>query len=525
MATWCAEGRLVARFEYAVRGRLARGAAARKRPCDTLVAPHALRARARSLTAQFRLADYLPDGEFPVHNERDALRALMRGLDTAVLGIMEYTFLTSYSLVSSSDTSDAYFVEFNLWTPGAHAALGGAHLFACPLTAYRSIDTEPWTLVSAAAPQSATSCDWHAAVQELFSLAPPGELRRDFETLESACLSRTHPAAAETARRLWDWLLRKKENAAAAREEAAATTRAVVHKVLEHFEEGADPGLHMLWWRWCDHYDGAHDDESAPVALYKLCTVDASQKARIELRLSAVRCALLAALMVAFVKQVVLAPERPYKDLSPAERAFINSPSSGSKRTPEAGMFDATQKTILKAEAKLARLAALSDEEYERLEWLFDACEELVVFFKEAEEAYPPRVAPADEDEPADEDAPADEDEPSALGWSDKSPFDWDSDAAVEPDAVAHHDAKRRKRSGSVRRTCKMNWRTGKRCGSALKTTNSVWCACDGGSACCALTKHADTRCTSGSHIRCLPEESRPTESNPLWICDACAEI
>lgn len=471
--------------------------------------------------AQFRPAEYLPSGDFPAHDERDALRSLLRGLGSEVL--CTSTFLTSYALVCD-EASSAYFAEFKLWTPGVRAGArdssSGEGVEARPLTAYRPGDPEPWVLFSGAAPPSEEACDWHEAVQELFTRCAPGQLRSDYQTLETACLERAPPDAADTARCLWDFLTRTKKRAAKTRKEAAETTVEidVVKKQLADFTSMV--GLHLVKWRWCDRPAGA-DDNDEPVAMYTLCAVDSNLK-------------------------IVIAPERSYKQLNAAERAYINSPGAMSLYDPAKELVDATQleSRLRDLEAKLEHMAALTDDEYDRVKWLCRAAETLVDFFtaKLVKTTVPRkrRVAAGarDADDAAagardDEDAAGArdaEDEERLSGLSDSDgkkppdPFAWRSEEEGEEEEESEEAgppaSKKAKLVGpGLMRTCKFNFRTGKRCGSSLKEHNSVRCACSGGATCRAAKKHAGVQCPCGSHIRCVPE-STPAGK---WLCSTCS--
>ena len=501
--------------------------------------------------AQFRPAEYLPSGDFPAHDERDALRALLRGLGSEVL--CTSTFLTSYALVCD-EASSAYFAEFKLWTPGVRAGArdssSGEGVEARPLTAYRPGDPEPWVLFSGAAPPSEEACDWHEAVQELFTRCAPGQLRSDYQTLETACLERAPPDAADTARCLWDFLTRTKKRAAKTRKEAAETTVEidVVKKQLADFTSMV--GLHLVKWRWCDRPAGA-DDNDEPVALYTLCAVDSNLK-------------------------IVIAPERSYKQLNAAERAYINSPGAMSLYDPATELVDAThlESRLRDLEANLERMAALTDDEYERVKWLCRAAETLVDFFTAklvkttvprkrrvaagardadaiaagARDAKDAAGARGSDDDAADDardaedaagargsdddaDGARDADDEERLSDSDgkkkRDPFAWRSDEEEEEEEEESEEAgppasKKAKLVGpGMMRTCKFNFRTGKRCGSSLKEHNSVRCACLGGATCRAAKKHAGVQCPCGSHIRCVPEATPAGE----WRCSACLGV
>ena len=498
-------------------------------------------ARARALPAQFHLSDYLPSGEYPVHDQRDALRALLRGMCAEELRMP--SFLTSYTPVCD-EASSAYFVEFSLWTPGvrggARDSSSGGGVEARPLTAYRPGDPEPWVLCSAATPPSEEACDWHEAVQELFSRCAPGQLRSDYQTLEAVCLARAPPYAVETARCLWEFLTRKKKRAAKARAEAVALHAKITDVQNQLSVVDRLVGLHLIKWRWSSRVTGSADDDSEPVALYTLCTVDAD-------------------------RTVVVAPERRYKELNAAERAFINSPRAMTLLDPSKDIVDAAhlESSLSSLEAELARLHALTDDEYDRLKWLCAAAETVVDFFisKLVHTTAPRRKRPAramGSLEPPPEHAAADaaaageaggaaasasgaaaDHELSELDGSDgdgkgaAAASAWDADLDGEDADAPPEDededvsqtckkAKKQERAGAgAMRTCKFNHRTGKRCGGTLKPHNSVRCVCDGGVNCRAAKQHAGDPCPYGTHIRCVPPGMAARDNN-TWCCPTC---
>jgi hypothetical protein len=537
------EDRLKQHFESAVRAparpdvRLDKAAARAPR---ARVAPSRL-PRARVPRVQFRVSDYLPGGDYPVHDERDALRALLRGLGAEVLSTP--TFLTSYSLVCDQ-TSSAYFAEFNLWTPGARGGArdsgSGGGLEARPLVAYRPSDPEPWVLISAAAsPWDEKACDWHEAVQELFSIVGPGQLRSDYQTLEAACLAHTPPSAAEAARGLSDFLKRKKIRAAKARKAAAETRAALDEARAKLLKFDKLVGMHLANYEWREPAGAAE-----PVVLYTLCTVDAN-------------------------REVVFAPARTYKELNSEERAYVNKPGAGSvlfNHKKELADAARLEKSVRELEANLASLAALTDDEYDRLKWLRDAAETLADFFtakllttvprgprQVRTGGFPAPPARAAEGVGAGEaggaaagaGGAAGEDELSDSEGRKRDPFAWDSDLdkaaggeqaeeeEEEEDEEAEPPSKKAKLSKPPRslkdasmreepgamRTCKFNYRTGKRCGGGLKPDNSVRCACHG-SDCHAQKHHTGSQCRCGAHIRCLLEYE--IGDDETWFCREC---
>lgn len=479
--------------------------------------PHAS-PRARVPLSQFNASDYLPGGEYPVHDERDALRALLRGLGSEYLRTP--TFLTSYSPVCDQ-TSSAYFVEFNMWTPGARGGArdsgSGGCLEARPLVAYRPSDPEPWVLFAGASPPSEESCDWHEAVQELFSRVGPGQLRSDYQTLEAACLAHTPPSAAEAARCLSDFLKRKKLGAAKARVSAAETRVALAEAraKLLNFEKLV--GMHLVKYEWRPPVGDAE-----PQVLYTLCTVAAN-------------------------REVTFAPERTYKELTPEECAYINSRTSGPvvMFDPKNDLVDAAQleKSVQELEAKLARLAALTDDEYDRLKWLRDAAEALADFFtakllttvprgpRQARTggfpAPPDRAAKGAGAVPgAGGGAGADElssdsegRKPDPFAWSEGEEEEEEKKLAKPPRGPP---AKRMREDPGAMRTCKFNYRTGKRCGGGLKPDNSVRCMCRGID-CRAQKRHTGLQCRSGAHIRCLLEDEMGDDGS--WVCRECQPV
>jgi hypothetical protein len=461
----------------------------------------------------------LPSGDFPAHDERDALRALLRGMGSEVL--CTPTFLTSYALVCD-EASSAYFAEFKLWTPGVRAGArdssSGEGVEARPLTAYRPGDPEPWVLFSGAEPPSEEACEWHEAVQELFTRCAPGQLRSDYQTLETACLAHAPPDAVDTARCLWDFLTRAKKRAAKTRKEAAQTTVEIDAAKKQLADFTSKVGLHLVSWRWCDRPAGA-DDNDEPVALYTLCGVDDNLK-------------------------VVVAPERSYKQLNLEERAYIKSSGAMSLWDPTKEIVDAThlESRLRDLEANLVRMAALTDDEYDRVKWLCRAAETLVDFFtaelvkttvprirrharamsgaddaaagaRGAEDAAGARVADDEELSDSDEKNPRD-----PFGWrTDEEEAEEEEEEEAGPPA-----SKKAKLVGpGMMRTCKFNFRTGKRCGGSLKEHNSVRCACVGGATCRAAKKHAGVQCPCGSHIRCVPEATPPGK----WRCSTCSGV
>jgi hypothetical protein len=502
-----APARLDLRHDKAAGVRLARARVALSR------LPHA-----RAPLAQFHASDYLPGGDYPVHDERDALRALLRGLGSETLRTP--TFLTSYSLVCDQTTS-AYFVEFNLWTPGARGGArdsgSGGCFEARPLVAYRPGDPEPWVLFAGATPPSEESCDWHEAVQELFSRVGPGQLRSDYQTLEAVCLAHTPPSAAEAARCLSDFVKRKKMGAAKARKAAAETLVALDEARAKLLKFETLVGLHLVKYEWREPVG-----DGEPQVLYTLCTVDAN-------------------------REVTFAPERTYKELTPEESAYVNSRMKTGPMVmfdPKNDLVDAAQleNNVRKMEANLARLAALTGDEYTRLKWLRDAAETLADFFTSKLLTTVPRGPrqvrtggfPAPPNRAAKgagagtaaggaavafELSDSEGQKPDPFAWSEGEEEDEEKKLAKPPRGPP---TKRMREDPGAKRTCRFNYRTGKRCGGGLKPDSSVRCMCRG-TDCHAQKRHTGSQCRSGAHIRCLLDDEMGDDGS--WVCRECRPV